>query len=1320
MDLNRNWIFLKREDKMEILAAITKKYKKILLIVEDKHEEYFDDFIDNRAANIHDNTIYDRMIIHRSSLFYFVRKGFITIDKFDAFVLIAHKTDASEMLTFKILNFYENEEYAKVFQTKNYNKLAENSQPEKTKRSQGKMFVFCDELAQNDSVYFRAQVFDDQKEDQSSSTNSVQLIYCKPEYSSQHKTYLQLKTILNFPDQQNLEEISYKFVLKKLLAELKRNAEMAKKSEKYKEVQVDDKKLEKISLNNLKLKTLEDLLKKNADKKVYVVCKREFLLNFLKFFNEHTEDVDLIIYFDLIDVEIKAKQAIVLIDENTNKDSVLEILKKHENKSAGSFFNLIKNTQGEYVRTEEGAYVEKSQAHVILNRVLTNIKYIYEQYFLFLSGAAYSDVYIRSSLKYKCYLKLPEISDCPIFSRQYISEEKASKKDALHDVSVKILQKLVETKVLTGNLVPNVQYFILNDFFKTKLQNVYKFNPELMINFDEDLQKNCHRIGTAPLNYYDNLLNNKDGKDKPIYFTKVFNWLFLLLKKFYSRNVSDFKLKYKFKQKYMITFKQEKTLVMQSKAVPRCFSQSDSHHLYSIKSKNHEIGIICGESFRETFEFESTVYSFLGEIKLTDEELKCVYLFNVVFFGINYKKRGISSGYNYLTVPLENGRVKIQKFIGNLYSNQNHNGNLIFNPFNKTFYIFSRWISDDDILSKIEDNDSTRLTGIADFVDHFESKYEINLRHTDTNQEKLMFEGLVFSKRMSKPQKYMFLSEMARVTPYKNTISDLFDFFKSSFVYFEILSLARQAQYQLKLPISIDLLSKCFMSKNERYPDYERYEFLGDCILKYLVTKFFVICYDRTNGILVDTKCRVIENINLTKIGKKLSLESFFSNLIFQPPTLENETCKELQEYFKFNTLGHNPSGSISQDLYADKTYADIIEAIIGACYLEKGMKVTEKLIFDFEIIEPKDYDLVAFDEFADFTEVGEQTRDSSEFQPCETNCEDSPEENSVKRQKTPANLNVLADFSSDGSFKFNEDSSTELLEEKEKSLSKVQEKSNTALSNRNANLKVEHKEMARISDLSKNDENLDGKNSKNHLPIEEFLELSGSELLQKKTNKKEPTEKKKLTAETSTIGTKKDTAFDLDRYLNKKLSFEFLSCNDFVKSISNYSGTMKKTEIKAVEQILGYKFKNKGFLEKAMLHPSSNNNIFGTRQYFEKLELIGDSVLDVLVTDEIFSQNNCPYELHETRKDLVNNQIYGNVLFSSNLYKYSQTCFEHDDLVESHQSNSYKKIYGDVFEAINGAILLDLNYDIYEYKEIWNSTIKKMLFDCYKTRIAK
>ncbi|KAK7258809.1 hypothetical protein RIF29_24396 [Crotalaria pallida] len=87
------------------------------------------------------------------------------------------------------------------------------------------------------------------------------------------------------------------------------------------------------------------------------------------------------------------------------------------------------------------------------------------------------------------------------------------------------------------------------------------------------------------------------------------------------------------------------------------------------------------------------------------------------------------------------------------------------------------------------------------------------------------------------------------------------------------------------------------------------------------------------------------------------------------------------------------------------------------------------------------------------------------------------------------------------------------------------------------------------------------------------------------------------------------------------------------------------------VEEILGYEFKNKSLLEQAFTHSTYNNNSFS----YERLEFIGDAVLNLLMTKEqYFSYPNLgPGKLTRLRSANVDTEKLARVAVKHRLHHY-------------------------------------------------------------------
>ena len=99
----------------------------------------------------------------------------------------------------------------------------------------------------------------------------------------------------------------------------------------------------------------------------------------------------------------------------------------------------------------------------------------------------------------------------------------------------------------------------------------------------------------------------------------------------------------------------------------------------------------------------------------------------------------------------------------------------------------------------------------------------------------------------------------------------------------------------------------------------ERLEFLGDAILEFIISKTLYLKYpELPEGVLTAMRSRVVCTESLAKLGKKLKLGQFL-----------------------FLSKGEEASGGRENKSLLANTF----EALIGAIFLDKGLKTTENFI---------------------------------------------------------------------------------------------------------------------------------------------------------------------------------------------------------------------------------------------------------------------------------------------------------------------------------------------------------------------------------------
>lgn len=126
------------------------------------------------------------------------------------------------------------------------------------------------------------------------------------------------------------------------------------------------------------------------------------------------------------------------------------------------------------------------------------------------------------------------------------------------------------------------------------------------------------------------------------------------------------------------------------------------------------------------------------------------------------------------------------------------------------------------------------------------------------------------------------------------------------------------------------------------------------------------------------------------------------------------------------------------------------------------------------------------------------------------------------------------------------------------------------------------------------------------------------------------------------------------------------------------------------IEQTLGYKFKNYAYLLQALTHSSYAPNRI-TLSY-EKLEFLGDAVLDFLITCYIYE--SCgklnPGELTDLRSALVNNNTFASLVVRNGLHKFLLMI---NSTLQSHIDKFVEFLKGKNYEVDNEILIL-LNED--------------------------
>ena len=132
---------------------------------------------------------------------------------------------------------------------------------------------------------------------------------------------------------------------------------------------------------------------------------------------------------------------------------------------------------------------------------------------------------------------------------------------------------------------------------------------------------------------------------------------------------------------------------------------------------------------------------------------------------------------------------------------------------------------------------------------------------------------------------------------------------------------------------------------------------------------------------------------------------------------------------------------------------------------------------------------------------------------------------------------------------------------------------------------------------------------------------------------------------------------------------------------------------MKELTEIMGYKFKISKLLERALTHSSYS------KENYERLEFLGDSILDFVVGDYLFSRvDESEGKLSKLRASFVSEQYLHKIFDELKISSYVR-------LGKSYKSELTKSVKADIFEAIVAGIYLDGGLE--EAKKFIISTLK-------------
>ncbi|KAL6883304.1 hypothetical protein ACP4OV_010718 [Aristida adscensionis] len=156
-----------------------------------------------------------------------------------------------------------------------------------------------------------------------------------------------------------------------------------------------------------------------------------------------------------------------------------------------------------------------------------------------------------------------------------------------------------------------------------------------------------------------------------------------------------------------------------------------------------------------------------------------------------------------------------------------------------------------------------------------------------------------------------------------------------------------------------------------------------------------------------------------------------------------------------------------------------------------------------------------------------------------------------------------------------------------------------------------------------------------------------------------------------------------------------------------------KLNDIKELEATLRYNFSIKSLLLEAVTHPSLQE--LGVGYCYQRLEFLGDSVLDLLITRHLYVTHTDvdPGELTDLRSALIGNENFAQSVVRNNIHNHLQhgsgilleqiteyvrsnlECHGTENEFLQHATCKVPKVLGDIMESITGAIFIDTDFNV-------------------------